>query len=612
LKIQNRDEVEISLQKLVDMDGNSVTEFDDEVIEITKNGHPIDLVFDADNEGTETLNYTDGQFVSAVFATFQIGTNSVNLNEIQDESFAVSTEWIPTGGWDNVEPFKKFIDDTQTQIYRFKITYDINYDLTVTANSGSPSMSAALILRIYDHAVPEDYDYVITEVPLTETGNLTRRIHGISNEYIFSTKAVDPEDPLEFSNLKLALRVYTEGSSGTTLDYDVTVNSINIHEIKQSTFEQTTCKGMLVWEYLLRTCQKITGINDCLRSDFFGRTDGEVWQADADGEGSMYFISSIHQLRGYPIDRYPITGSLRNAFAELNKVWPLELSIEENGESFVVRIEPYGTKASESPTQQLLSVKSGVAWEPDEDMIYGSVKSGYKNYEDDDEGTLNGTHSSRVYSVVELSSKLDAVYNIEMEWIANWELQEVMRRKRFVEDKTKDEDTNREKIIINVKRDGEGYEEVFDDEFSSIEGMSYSGSQGNLEITPARNTLRHASVILSGLKNRIDNDESFDKFLRFESGTANTAVSTTKTGESQIDEDGDLSISQIEDLSIIQNSAYKGTLTSVLTGNERRTIKQNPVIEVIDGVESYECIVKSVRVRSLKTNETELIVVRKE
>lgn len=600
-----RDKITCDLQDLTDISGDAITSFSSETENVSIESYLLKKTAECRDRSVTTINQTVG-------TTSDYVTMPIRYSEIEG-SLGIEIIEIDDGAFYNSVPDNnvKFLENGDLSV---RLDVYLGYILDSTANIG------AQIKILYQ--LNSDSPVVLASDEILVTEVLTNVVDTLSYTNSFSISGVSITDTFKIyaridntgaANLEVSAVFVNNVEEDNSLPYtDYPGVSFN----QDTSYQTTTITGMLVWEYLLRICQKITGRNDCLRSPLFGRTDGEVYTYSEDGDWSMLLISSVYLLRGYPIASFPLQDTLRDAFHELDCMFSIALGITyESGVPYIKIDREKNFYDSDTVVMTLSAKDPGIEWEPSINHIWGTVKSGFRNFEEKDTGTLGTTHSTRQYSIAGLDEVIGREYNIESEWIASTHLIEALRRKRYNTNATKDEDFNKKKVVLHVKRDGGGgYELVLDENFASVSAFDNSDTAYNLHLTPARLTMNHAPLLLSGILRTL-NSSGDKSFLKYQSGTGKTSVTTRIDGDGGVlneEEDHDTDELTNGNNEPLFDASFLGTFTAKTTRAQRALFRSGftGVIQVQDGDDLWLGFLYEKRDRDLVNQESEIKILR--
>jgi surface protein len=586
MNILNRDEIKSDLQNLIDMDGVAITPFTNETHTVTLSDQIIDY--------TAKFKHPDGYMVQDYTPSGSPSTMYVPLPLFKQE-LANNNQVIVLDSTTGIQ-------GTAPTINQLQFNEDGDVDMTFEYFTGAD------IYIYYGHLVNGYNISAISTVSL---------IYVLNNgsEVVLDTNTFPVSDPgrifrtLTVASLPLAgivagevIRFYIKLTNlngtlppqlGVFCDAETTI-------IQGTVYPDTTCKFMLPWEAFLRMCQKITGRNDCLRSTLFGRTDGEVKTYGTDGDGAFYALTTSKLMRGFPINGNPINADLMSIFKGYDKLLLLGLGVVyESGVPYVVieRLEHFMDGSSSVAT--FTAAYPGIDWTAAISYLWGNAKAGYSKYKLEKEPTISSPHSQRVYTVPFLSDITSKVYDNTCSFISSGHLIEIIRRDRYDRGESKDGKYDEDLIVLHLKRNGGTFERVLDTDFSAVTNIDNPTTNSNLHLTPARNILRQAPLLLAGLVKKIIY-ASYTGYLRYASGTGNTEAQTTVSGETLVDEGADLTRAQAAEIyssTPLFDASEMGNCTVKVTKAQRVLIKEGLLnaISVIDRDNTYTGFIESIK-----------------
>lgn len=214
------------------------------------------------------------------------GLDKITLNEVE-EAFTYPTQFVP-----QVNP-----EDQLKYLYEFKEAG--SYTITVNAN-----------FAFFTAGIPRDFS-IQWYLKHGKLGNLTTvPIGGViaatTNSFVGSPSLVDYVFNVEPGDVLFVYGVLTCLVPNLTMsnpEFDVHgVNPFSINLRAATVFEETTVKGVLLYEAFQRCLQYYTNQTDCFHSELLGRTDliNPITGANylEDGEASLIMWNNGHRLRG--------------------------------------------------------------------------------------------------------------------------------------------------------------------------------------------------------------------------------------------------------------------------------------------------------------------------
>jgi hypothetical protein len=521
-KVKKREEVEVSLQDLTDLDGDAITPFTDETIQIDLDGQKYYEYSIGERNDQAADNDATGPFATGTSTfqnLYQIGIEEVILNEVTD-LYTVPGQLQRTDDFEGdltpvLEYVKEqpYLETATSRTVLCKITCDIDYDIEHTwvrqgslpANGGDITCEVELVVALFNHdtAVTTEYvlddDYIFVTNPSTYL-NLVGQFNGTYTQSLTIPFATDADNSRVwvFVRIKGGPAVTSGGGPSLTFDHTMTVNSYELRFEELIDFPATQVRGLLVWEYLLRLCQKMTGLANPLRSAFFGRTDGEVYTYGSDGAGAGWLVTNGFQIRQFPLAERPIYGTFKQAIEALNAVHNIGVGVlEVSGTRYIV-IEPIEYFYDATDVQLVISNPKEFEQQCAQDLLFSKLEFGNEKYEAEQPTILRSPHTPRVYT-----TGLDAVvkndYKFENPAIMSAHLIEQMRQDQYIADGSRDNRNDDEMVLINVKRDGGDWIVVHDDELASIAEYEFPETGLNLLYTPNRTLLNHAKWFRGGM-----------------------------------------------------------------------------------------------------------------
>ena len=600
MNVLNRDEIRTSMQNLVDMDGSAITPFTDETHTVTLSDQYIDF----------SARYKQVLTSLATFQTTDETTLYVPvplfMKKVLDEDLLTVID-ISTG-------YLEFIPDNQiifnengdVNITWTDLSIDIKY-VHVELTSGYLLDATSDVSLIY---VKNDGSEVVLDTDTFQVEDTTPPYLGITKTLTASSLALN--GIVEGDELKFYLKLESlEGTRPPLIE--ITTDPVPLTDVVQSTiYDDTTCEVMFPWEVFLRLSQKITSRNDCLRSEFFGRTDGEVNTYGSDGDGAFYALTTPKLLRGFPIATNPMNMDLMSVFKGYDKMLLLGLGvvyISDVPYVSIERLEHFMDGTSSATT--FVAAYPGIDWEAAISYMWGNVKGGYSKYKLEKNPTISSPHSERNYSVPYLSEFTTSQYDNTCDFIASGHLIELLRRERYDESNYKDSPYDEDLVVLHLKRNGGTFDRVLDADFSAVSNVDNSATNSNLHLTPARNLLRQAPLLLAGLAKRIIDTPAFTGLARYQSGEGNTEAETTVTGDTLVPEGDDLTramAGEVYSNTPLFDASEMGSCTVTVTKAQRQLIKEGLLTEitVTDGDSTYTGFIESIKDVNLEKGIAEL------
>lgn len=357
------------------------------------------------------------------------------------------------------------------------------------------------------------------------------------------------------------VRIYVENTAVGDLSFtlwsgfDVTPTYLNIDAL--TSFKTSTVKGCLIFEAAKRCAEYLTDEKDCLVSDLFGRVDIGY---PADGQGSLLFLTNGTELRKRPKD---ITVSLREILSIANGIYGAGIGVETNEDgSQKLRID-HKRKFYDKNTEVInLGKVYKVGTRINYERLFNQFVFGYSSKIDIQKtNTVDAFNTLRRYLLPLRNSKNP--YDVSTPIKADGYMIEYQRR---LAELTEDGKYDNDNFIIQCIRDGLGYKSKQSEGYDLITGIIDFASSYNLDISPAR-ILQNWREYLA-----INAIYSTEKLVEFLSGDGNYTMSSTKTGQDPLAENGNVSLFGIDPLFTPWDIYFDSPLSSA----EFKAIRNNP------------------------------------
>lgn len=547
MKVLNRDETVMRLTDLTDMDGGAVTPFSQELVTVTLDHDILSKRFISETKSEPIDNYVGGTFVGTVNVYYQLGGQVAVIDELEGEGIILPSSWAVQ--LDNVQPFVLLKD--QGDEYFVNFTYNILCELGVSVQSGTAAMTVELVAALYDYTTDSWTTFILETISFANASPSANFAFIGSSSEINWTGEINNDGDL-FNQARLYIRVNLTGGS-YNVNYDVTVNSLTIDVLKKDTYEDTTCKGMLVWEAALRMLQKITGKNDPLRSSILCRTDSEVHTCAEDGEASLLFYTNGRLVRQFPESDYPLIGEFYQLIRALNADYNIGVGVITEGGQRYIAIEKIAYFWDNAKVAFSITDPRDLEEETAVEYLFSEIKGGNEKYRNEENGTLGSPHTPRNYTT-ELGDVVKNTYDYTQLAITSSPLIELLRRDPFKEGQVKDNEHDTTPVLIRLKRSGSSYVRERGSDLDLVSNLTNSDTHYNLGMTPARALRNHLNWIAGGVWQK-HNTGAF-QVLRFQNGEGNVDVVTRLTvGGSTITEKNNVSVILADEVLFIPNRA---------------------------------------------------------
>lgn len=352
----------------------------------------------------------------------------------------------------------------------------------------------------------------------------------------------------------------------------------------------SSTKAYLVHETLSRVTEAIT--DGCVRvkSEYYGRRDGEPFDFPNDGCGGLRMVTSGLKIRNAANPTFFV--SLKTLIEGLQDIDNIGMGIEQDSDrpnQLLLRVEALDFFYRNQELLRCDGIISGQE-STDLDKTYATVKAGYKKWETQANFGLDEFNGNREYRTA--LTAINTVLDITSGLVAGEYPIELTRQQQYVDTSEADTTYDNETFIICLRRMaafGYPYGELVVDQgnIGDPENVFSPSSIYNYAITPIRNLMRWFRSIAAGYPNIDDTDNR----LYFSSGVGNILAKGLLTDgcvlENQvIAENQDVSTALFKDVAaatpLWRNEPFN--FDYPLSLKEYQNIKANPY-----GYISYQC-----------------------
>ena len=243
------------------------------------------------------------------------------------------------------------------------------------------------------------------------------------------------------------------------IDFDQ-ISFINLESITITT--PTVAKVFLIHEALAKISEVITGEKDCLKSEYFGSGNSQPRQYD--NTGCQRYVSitngiNIRNMLQSDGTLFPVNLSFKQLYKILDSVFCLGMNVEYDVSEakWFVRVEKreyfYG-RSYEIEFDNVADIEVKASLE----HYFNGVVIGYQKWQLNN-GQTNGIdefNTKREYSILNKNAKKKL--EVACEAIASGYNIEFTRRQQYLEDTTKDFETDNELFLICLNRiEADGY-----------------------------------------------------------------------------------------------------------------------------------------------------------
>jgi len=525
-KIKTRESLEISLSKLIDIEGNSIASFSTEGKTVSI--PPRTDYYQATLQAVET----------------DITNRVINL-QIQDKQEESIRSVEDVMAFTTIEG--AFFSPSFSSNISMLITMagHINY---ITGSSGS----VMVYLRLYD-----------------SSGVL-------KNEAIVINQSIPPDYPTILINYSdripfnlcvdgdyLVMSIYHISATPISCDLTTTINAEYERVITPATY---TVKGYQYHEAFTRILQAITGEASPFWSKILGRTDSELINYSVNGLLSNGIVTNGLLIRGFTFgdENVQLKVSLKGLFQSLHSICPLCLGLEEFEGTWRIRIEEMryafndtvflsiegATEIIEEVASDLTFSRINIGFQRSKENAYNATKGRY-------EYNSQASYSTPITTQENTLSQLSP-YRAD----GNGIFSALEKHKTIVAGENSEYDDSN--FLITYQTESSQIER--EESFTTVENTGNDTNNYNLFYHPARNLRRWGSYIRGAL------DHYTDKILSFLSSDYNSEAYTLLTGETDtIYEGQDINISDLDD-PFFENIYY--TFDFVVTPDVMSAMKQ--------------------------------------
>jgi hypothetical protein len=489
--VKNRLTVPVNLNSNTSIDGlpmSSISPFDlglhsKEIVQVSELNAPTELTFSDDS--VDQTDILGGISVPMIWEEA--------VTELSTISGFVNFYW---SGPINADAPSTLFTAGQTGLYKFN--YDIRggffelYNASRTFNVRLSYRINSTGTTIHDYGGQTGAPDVSVLVELNEQGTLDLNLN---------------------AGDKVSFYIALTGYSGSTTSQKHTITLI----LNQGTFlkvskavalDPSSTKALLLHEAFAKISESITGVQDCFRSNFFGRINSAPHTYAVDGCGAWTAITNGLNIRRM-LDKngslFPIVTTFQDLFQSCDAVWNLGMRIEKDstGKEFI-RVEPKEYFYNASAVLNLFNI-SDLNEAPAQDLLFNTYKVGYEKWNLNITGSnaIDEFNSDRNYVLPGkiINKNLPTI----SKYIASGYVIEETRRLQYKENPSNDFETDNDMFFICTNRAevtsslytvpatstvyASGTVSERDENFSSVLKVLNASTSYNLRISPARMAL---------------------------------------------------------------------------------------------------------------------------
>jgi hypothetical protein len=299
----------------------------------------------------------------------------------------------------------------------------------------------------------------------------------------------------------------------------------------QTTTPETQAQGYLIHDLIHAVTARMGLGSDPFYSEFLGSTLTNAKQYDDDGCGWMYAILKGVHIRGYsltdepddPALRYSLTQkgfsiSMKDIWDGINPILNLGLGYELIDDVQVIRIEPKSHFIGDTPPVNFSNVRE-ITSRYDNDMIFKTIKTGYKTWQSEQSGGIDDPQTKHTYATRIIHAGKEI--NLESGFIAASLAIEITRRTKII--KSSDFRFDNDTFIIALNTNDlspDRYAPELDENFSLVENLKNPETRYNIGLSPMHNLLRWANYLSGCLQAYLNSS------FKFVSGEGNYDMTT--------------------------------------------------------------------------------------
>lgn len=574
-KIRNRQETEINMNKLTSIDGDAITPFNDEFVNVLHNDRRLQF----NNEWESPFFTSDGDPYEEEYVSLAVQSDRLSFLRIEpkvsdDPITGVQASRIIAEASANEADADNFIyfDNDESK--------NINFDFStyvIDVRTSDKTHTGAMYFYIFD----ENDDGTRTfnrSIRLSNDITVTNNDVYVSIQFINENLSV----PLA-AGQSLALVYRSILSSANLFGMDIRTsnilrsNSITLFKVDDQ-IQTVTSPAHLIYDIFTRYLQVITGEEAPFYSSVFGYPDAptnEMFSTENQytefGEFSQYVCFNGYMLRGFDINDYPFNMTFKDFFTEIANFFNVGAGIEEIDGNMVFRVEPIEYFYDRTLITRLEDTKD-IVLAANKNRVYGSIKAGQKDQEYE---SFNGVLSfAGLYSYATPVINSDKKLEINVDKLRSDDIGiEDCRRQQVSVIGNEDTRYDEENFILrvvptnNANTPWQSKQNVL---FSSGDAEYYSVIENifepeyatNLDLSAGRCLRRWDNIFTSGLI-----PKSGRKMI-FTAGAANFNLISQAADENEpIDESADITID-------FTKLSYPLFLADDITGESIMTLKQ--------------------------------------
>ncbi|MBX2969432.1 MAG: hypothetical protein KF803_08665 [Cyclobacteriaceae bacterium] len=515
-KFKNRQDVKVNLSSLVTQSGKAI---------------------EANSSETETIELHSKTLRKDAIDGLLDGLQPTAQMEIDEPNY-VLWPWSPVldeiqERFDYLMQFNSASPETDFK-YNFKVAESGNYTFNAVMHIGFVVLSGLDL----DWTVSW---YIKTGRPgnyTTQQIGTTQSSGGLTDNFQSSTSISDYTVALEKDD-EIYIYGIVQGdgiASNTTVRFD-RLENYTLSVRGDTLVPATTAPIFLIHEAFARVVESITDEADSFRSEYYGRTDSEPTAYDADGEGSLRGILNGSLIRGFPLADRPPTTSFKELFDMARAVDGIGVGIKLDGlkqRIYVAPLVDFYKPQRVVKFNFVKDIRKAVATE----YYYNRIDAGYDRWNNEQLNNLDEFLTKREF-VLPLT-QIDNTLALRSPIIASGYTIEFVRRDRYIQGTTKDNDRDNDNFIIQLRRDDGSLVTDKDEDFAELNNIISPETIYNAKLSVMRNLKRNGRYIRSALFHQ--NDE----FIKMTFGEGNTEFNSRLTTEANVLSEKEIKVSDLD------------------------------------------------------------------
>lgn len=480
-KFKERDDKDINAQSLTDFDGGSITAFTDETIEITLTNQILKKFLEnRANDNAFAYAYSNSglatrQNIYYLQLTPQTDTVDGKLDIVNFDLPTAYSLSQPGPNFEAKEPGDLRIEWRGG--YRIGGTEPLGYtsdnfpngDLIVRKNE-----DAEIVINSTEFAASGTIDVKNVDATAFSSYTFSSLLPGDKISIYFKWDVTGSNPPQPSFARQQTTGVAPPVNTGEPFGYRL---------VQLTEYQDTPCKIMPIWEFLVRLFQVATGLADPLRSSFFGRTDGELFTYAQDGPGSLVGVTNGALIRQLDITDRPIVTDIKTAFRDFKARFNVAVGFE-NGKIIIEHRDYfYDNSTSLFALNDVPNIRTSNANE----WLFNELLLGDTKFETEQQGNLTSPAPEKSYSV---DCEVKGKYDIRSQFITSSPVIENVRR-----DNESDKDNRYDNAVFLIKlvRDGGSFRPEKGSDLISVSNTTVEREDTyfNLSLSPNQSFVKH-------------------------------------------------------------------------------------------------------------------------